>query len=87
MYVYDSDKATNKKKEIKKKQKELEKDWEIPISFLNRELDTQERNKLIEEIGYPKKWTSFKKWIESSKKYTLEKKRIKGNDFFIINQN
>ncbi len=84
LYVYDSDKATNKKKEIKKKQKELEKDWEIPLSFLNRELDTQERNRLIEEIGYPKKWTSFKKWIESSEKYKLEKKRIKGNDFFII---
>lgn len=84
LYMYDSEKATNKKKEIKKKQKELEKDWEIPTSFLNRELDTQERNRLIEEIGYPKKWTSFKKWIESTKKYKLEKKRIKGNDFFII---
>lgn len=84
LYLYDSEKATNKKKEIKKKQKELEKDWEIPTSFLNRELDTQERNRLIEEIGYPKKWTSFKKWIESTKKYKLEKKRIKGNDFFII---
>lgn len=84
LYVYDSEKATNKKKEIKKKQKELEKDWEIPTSFLNRELDTQERNRLIEEMGYPKKWTSLKKWIESTKKYKLEKKRIKGNDFFII---
>lgn len=84
LYVYDSEKATNKKKEIKKKQKELEKDWKIPTSFLNRELDTQERNRLIEEMGYPKKWTSLKKWIESTKKYKLEKKRIKGNDFFII---
>ena len=84
LYVYDSEKANNKKKEIRKKQKELEKDWEIPTSFLNRELDTQERNRLIEEMGYPKKWTSFKKWIECSKKYNLEKKRIKGNDFFII---
>lgn len=84
LYVYDSEKANNKKKEIKKKQKELEKDWEIPTSFLNRELDTQERNRLIEEMGYPKKWTSLKKWIECSKKYKLEKKRVKGNDFFII---
>lgn len=84
LYLYDSEKATNKKKEIKKKQKELETDWEIPTSFLNRELDTQERNRLIEEMGYPKKWTSLKKWIESTKKYKLEKKRIKGNDFFII---
>ena len=82
--MYDSEKATNKKKEIRKKQNELEKDWEIPTSFLNRELDTQERNRLIEEMGYPKKWTSLKKWIECSKKYKLEKKRIKGNDFFII---
>ena len=87
LYLYDSESALNKKKENKKKEKELEKGWEIPSSFLNRELNTQERNKLIEEIKYPKKWTSFKKWIESSKKYTLEKKRIKGNDFFIINQN
>ena len=87
LYLYDSDSALNKKKESKKKEKELEKDWDIPSSFLNRELNTQERSKLIEEIGYPKKWTSFKKWIENSGKYKLEKKRIKGNDFFIINQN
>ena len=60
----------------------------VESNFLfNRELDTQERNKLIEEIGYPKKWTSFKKWIESSQKYSLKKKRIRGKDFFIINQN
>lgn len=65
----------------------MEKDWEIPSSFLNRELDTQERNRLIEEIKYPKKWTSFKKWIENSGKYSLKKKRIRGNDFFIINHN
>ena len=87
LYLYDSESALNKKKENKKKEKELEKDWEIPSSFLNRELNTQERNKLIEEIGYPKKWTSFKKWIENSEKYSLKKKRIRGNDFFIINQN
>lgn len=85
--MYDSESALNKKKENKKKEKELQKDWEIPSSFLNRGLNTQERSKLIEEIGYPKKWTSFKKWIENSEKYKLEKKRIKGNDFFIINQN
>lgn len=85
LYLYDSESALNKKKENKKKEKELEKDWEIPSSFLNRELNTQERNKLIEEIGYPKKWTSFKKWIENSGKYTLEKKHTKKGDFYIIN--
>ena len=85
LYLYDSESALNKKKENKKKEKELEKDWEIPSSFLNRELDTQERNRLIEEIKYPKKWTSFKKWIENSKKYTLEKKHTKKGDFYIIN--
>ena len=85
LYLYDSESALNKKKENKKKEKELEKDWEIPSSFLNKELNTQERNKLIEEIGYPKKWTSFKKWIENSGKYTLEKKHTKKGDFYIIN--
>ena len=85
LYLYDSESALNKKKENKKKEKELEKNWEIPSSFLNRELNTKERNKLIEEIGYPKKWTSFKKWIENSGKYTLEKKHTKKGDFYIIN--
>lgn len=84
LYVYDSEKATNKKKKIKKKQKELETDWEIPTSFLNRELDTQERNRLIEEMGYPKKWTSFKKWIECSEKYKLEKRHTEKGDLYII---
>lgn len=85
LYLYDSEGSLNKKKENKKKEKELEKDWSIPSSFLNRELNTQERNKLIEEIGYPKKWTSFKKWIESSGKYNLEKKHTKKGDLYIIN--
>lgn len=84
LYLYDSEGALNKKKENKKKEKELEKDWDIPSSFLNRELDTQERNKLIEEIGYPKKWTSFKKWIESSKKYSLKKKHTEKGDLYTI---
>lgn len=75
LYLYDSDKATNKKKKIKKKQKELETDWEIPTSFLNRELDTQERNRLIEEIGYPKKWTSLKSGL-SVQRNTIWKRSI-----------
>lgn len=84
LYLYDSESALNKKKENKKKEKELEKDWDIPVSFLNRELNTQERNELIEEIKYPKKWTSFKKWIENSRKYKLEKKHTKRGDLYII---
>lgn len=87
LYLYDGKTAEKKKERENKKKKELETDWEIPTSFLNRELDTQERNRLIEEIKYPKKWTSLKKWIENSKKYTLKKKHTEKGDLYIINKN
>ena len=86
LYLYDGKTAEKKKERENKKKKELETDWEIPSSFLDRELDKQERNKLIEEIGYPKKWTSFKKWIENSEKYTLKKKHTEKGDLYIINK-
>lgn len=86
LYVYDKESAEKKKERENKKKKELSADWEIPVTYLNKELNTEERNKLIKEIGYPKKWTSFKKWIENTDKYELKKKRIKGADYFIINE-
>lgn len=86
LYLYDGKTAEKKKERANKKKKELETDWEIPSSFLNKELDTQERNRLIEEMGYPKKWTSLKKWIENSEKYTLKKKHTEKGDLYIINK-
>lgn len=86
LYVYNKESAEKKKERENKKKKELSVNWEIPVAYLNKELNTEERNKLIEEIGYPKKWTSFKKWIENTDRYELKKKRIKGADYFIINE-
>lgn len=39
-------------------------DWEIPIEYLNRKLIKEDKEHLIEELGYPKKWTSLKKTLE-----------------------
>ena len=86
LYVYDGKTAEKKKERENKKKKELETNWEIPSSFLNKELDKQERNELIEKMGYPKKWTSLKKWIECSKKYALKKKHTEKGDLYIINK-
>ena len=83
LYVYSKDESKNKKRE-KENQKILEEDWIIPSHYLNVSLSSEDREDLIKEIGFPKKWTSLKKWIEQSEKYELEKKRIKGYDFFII---
>lgn len=85
LYVYDSEGAKNKSKKEKQKQKELTINWSIPEKYLNKELNTQERNELIKEINYPKKWPSFKKWIENSEKYELKKRHTEKGDLYTIN--
>ena len=40
-----------------------------------------------DEIVAPKKWTSFKKWIENGSNYNIEKKKIKGIEYYIITKN
>lgn len=45
-------------------------DWVVPEEYLNRKLDKAEKEKLIEELGYPRKWTSLKRTLEE-KGYTI----------------
>lgn len=84
LYIYDSEGAEKEKRLAQKRNQGMNEDWEIPESYLNKQLNTEDRKQLIEEIGFPKKWTSFKKWIEQSDKYQVNKKIIKGTDYYTI---
>ena len=86
LYVYDSKAAAGEKRLEQKRKQGMGEDWIIPEKFLNTPLDAAARKLLVEEIGFPRKWTSFKKWIETSSHYSLLKKKIKGDEFFVINQ-
>ena len=66
-YNYNSQLAENDKRLARKQQtRELiaETKWEIPQSYLGRKLTKEDKEQLIKEIGYPKKWTSLKKDIQ-----------------------
>ena len=66
-YNYNSQLADNDKRLARKQQaRELiaETKWEIPQSYLGRKLTKEDKEQLIKEIGYPKKWTSLKKDIQ-----------------------
>lgn len=84
LYLYDSEGAKNSKKDNKEKQQIQTEEWVVPQSYLDEPLDTKMRNQLIEEIHFPKKWTSFKKWLEQSSTYDISKKKIKGNEYWTI---
>lgn len=84
LYLYDSSKAEEKKKNEKRKELTIKVEWEVPEKYLNIPLDTEMRSNLILEIGFPKKWTTFKKWLEQSPLYAITKKKIKGNEYWVI---
>ena len=67
-YNYNSQLASNDKRLSRKQQaRELiaETKWEIPERYLNRKLVKEDKEELIREIGYPKKWTSLKNDIDT----------------------
>ena len=67
-YNYNSQLAENDKRLARKQQtRELiaGTKWEIPDKYIGRKLVKEDKEELIKEIGYPKKWTSLKKDIES----------------------
>ena len=67
-YNYNSQLAENDKRSTRKQQiRELiaGTKWEIPEKYIGRKLVKENKEELIKEIGYPKKWTSLKKDIES----------------------
>ena len=66
-YNYNSQLADNDKRLARKQQVResiAETKWEIPQSYLGRKLTKEDKEQLIKEIGYPKKWTSLKKDIQ-----------------------
>ena len=87
LYVYDSKAAAGEKRLEQKRKQGMEEDWEVPESFLARELTAKDRENLIIEIGFPKKWTSFKKWLEQSERYTISKRKTKKEDLWTIVKN
>ena len=67
-YNYNSQLADNDKRLARKQQAResiAETKWEIPEKYIGRKLVKEDKEELIKEIGYPKKWTSLKKDIES----------------------
>lgn len=66
-YNYDSQAATNEKRLTRKqlaREEVTNTKWNLPTGYLNRRLTKEDKEQLIKEIGYPKKWTSLKKDLE-----------------------
>ena len=67
-YNYNSKLAENKKRLDRKQAVRANianTQWIIPDSYLDRKLGKEDKEQLIQEIGYPKKWTSLKKDIQN----------------------
>ena len=60
-----------------------EKEWNVPEEYLEIPLDKGEREKLLKIIGFPKGWTSFKKWLAINK-YKITEKRVDNKRYQII---
>ena len=70
-YNYDSQAAANEKRIERiesERQAPSQIDWVVPDEYLNRKLNKQDKEALINQIGYPKKWTSLKKDLEKNYK-------------------
>ena len=66
-YNYNSQLAANEKRLNRKQAVRADianTQWIIPDNYLNRKLGKEDKEQLIQEIGYPKKWTSLKKDIQ-----------------------
>lgn len=81
LYIYN---VNEKKNEKKKKEKGMK--FEIPNSFFNVWLNKNQRNNLIEEINFPRKWTSLKKWLIENN-FSLREKHTKNGDLILIEKN
>ena len=88
-YNYNSQLAEGKKRAerktaaARKKRQELaDTEWVIPEKYLGIRLTKKDKEDLIQEINYPKKWTSLKKDIE--KNYNVEQKGTGTNYSHII---
>ena len=61
----------------------MEELWVVPESYINIKLDKKKRDEMITEIGFPKKWTSFMKWLKKHN-YKVEESKIKGERYYTI---
>ena len=80
---YDSKKAENQKRVARENNRGMEELWVVPESYINVKLDKKKRDEMITEIGFPKKWTSFRKWLEGHG-YRVEEKIIQGATYYTI---
>lgn len=60
---YNKDKAKNIQKVAQRNQEVAGGIWCIPDKYLGVKLDKENKENLIKELGFPKKWTSLKKWL------------------------
>ena len=68
----------------KRNNKEVnEKEWNVPEEYLGIPLDKEARENLLKIIGFPKGWTSFKKWLAINK-YKITEKRVDNKRYQII---
>lgn len=80
---YDSKKAENQKRVVRENNRGMDEQWVVPESYINVKLDKKKRDEMITEIGFPKKWTSFRKWLEGHG-YRVEEKIIQGATYYTI---
>ena len=80
---YDSKKAENQKRVARENNRGMDEQWNVPESYINVKLDKKKRDEMITEIGFPKKWTSFRKWLEGHG-YRVEEKIIQGATYYTI---
>lgn len=79
-------KAKNKKKAENRKNVGFKEKWEIPTKYLNIPLDKKQRDSLILDISFPKKWTTLKKVLLDNN-YQIQNKTIRGIPYVIIQKN
>lgn len=80
---YDRNKAENQKRVARENNRGMDEQWNVPESYINIKLDKKKRDEMITEIGFPKKWTSFRKWLERHG-YRVEENKVKGERYTII---
>jgi hypothetical protein len=83
VYLYDSSKAKNSKKEEKKKDQFAGQDYTPPQAYISVPLSVEDKDNLIQEIKFPKKWTSYKKWLEGNG-YTIKESRKNNTRYVTI---
>ena len=83
---YNVNKAKNKKKAENRKNVGFKEKWEIPTKYLNVPLDKKQRDALILDISFPKKWTTLKKVLLDNN-YQIQNKTIRGIPYVIIQKN